>query len=141
MSDGHEATGTRQTWMGVIVMLAALLVASAGPSHAWGGAHGFRGPHGFRGAHHGFRRARVFIAPSIVVPTGPFWAPYWEYWTPYGYPPAGAYPPVYAPPSPPAVVPPAASQTSWYYCHNPPGYYPYVQQCPGGWRQVAPTPQ
>ncbi|MGA9991471.1 MAG: hypothetical protein WBP86_03965 [Thiobacillaceae bacterium] len=28
----------------------------------------------------------------------------------------------------------------WYYCTNPPGYYPYVQQCPAGWRPVAPQP-
>lgn len=29
---------------------------------------------------------------------------------------------------------------SWYYCNNPPGYYPYVQQCRGPWRPVQPTP-
>jgi hypothetical protein len=25
---------------------------------------------------------------------------------------------------------------SWYYCQNPPGYYPYVQNCKGQWRPV-----
>jgi hypothetical protein len=29
---------------------------------------------------------------------------------------------------------------SWYYCNNPAGYYPYVQQCRGPWRPVQPTP-
>jgi hypothetical protein len=24
----------------------------------------------------------------------------------------------------------------WYYCQNPPGYYPYVQQCGTGWQTV-----
>jgi len=28
----------------------------------------------------------------------------------------------------------------WYYCSNPPGYYPYVQYCNGPWQPVAPTP-
>jgi hypothetical protein len=40
---------------------------------------------------------------------------------------------------PPIALPP--SQTpSWYYCDNPQGYYPYVQQCPGGWNQVPARP-
>jgi hypothetical protein len=42
--------------------------------------------------------------------------------------------------SPPVVVPPAAPPTSWYYCDHPRGYYPYVPQCPSGWRAVSPTP-
>jgi len=74
-------------------------------------------------------RGGVFIRPSIVVPFGPFWGPH-----PYAYPPVVmAPPPVVVQPSPP---PPQY----WYYCDNPRGYYPYVQQCPGGWRPVAPTP-
>jgi hypothetical protein len=28
----------------------------------------------------------------------------------------------------------------WYYCQNPPGYYPYVQHCNGPWQPVPPTP-
>jgi hypothetical protein len=47
---------TRQKWMGIIVVLAALLLASPGLGHARGGGHGFGG-HGF-GDHmfggHGF---------------------------------------------------------------------------------------
>jgi len=26
----------------------------------------------------------------------------------------------------------------WYYCQNPPGYYPSVKECPGGWLTVLP---
>jgi hypothetical protein len=106
--------------MGMMVMLAALLLASAVPGHAW-------------------RGGGVFISPSIVVPFGPFWGPYW---TPYTYPPVVVAPPpqVYVPPSPPvAAQPPPLSY--WYYCADPQGYYPYVRECPGGWRQVAPQPQ
>ena len=28
----------------------------------------------------------------------------------------------------------------WYWCDNPRGYYPYVQQCNDEWQPVAPTP-
>ena len=56
---------------------------------------------------------------------------------------------------PPAVVmgPPAAppvyverndaareSQGYWYYCEQSRGYYPYVKDCPGGWKAVPPAP-
>lgn len=58
-----------------------------------------------------------------------------------GDPPVVVAPPsLYRPPSPPIVVPPAAPQIYWYYCHSPAGYYPYVPQCLGGWTPVVPTP-
>jgi hypothetical protein len=140
MSAGHDATGKKQQWVGMIVMLAALLVANAGTGHAWRGG-GFHGGfhHGF---HHGFphAHARFFFGVGI----GPFW-PYaygypsayaYPYAYPYGYP--SAYPPVIVPSAPQISPPPPPP--SWYYCDNPKGYYPYVQQCPGGWRQVPATP-
>lgn len=42
--------------------------------------------------------------------------------------------------SPPPVtgVPP---QQYWYYCKNPKGYYPYVEECRDDWRKVPVTPQ
>jgi hypothetical protein len=121
MSAEHKATDTRHKWMGMIVILAVLLFASAGSSHAWGGHHGGGGHHRFRGHH------RVF-GPHVFVGIAP-------YWVPYSYPPVVVPPaPVYVPPSPPGPTP------YWYYCDNPPGYYPYVQQGPGGWRPVVPTP-
>jgi hypothetical protein len=121
MNDGHYAMGKRSRWRGIILMLASLLVLSAVPGHA---------------------RVGVFIGPTIAVPFGPFWAPYWApypYAYPYGYP--YAYPPVVVQPPPQAYVQPPPTQPSWYYCDNPQGYYPYVQQCPGGWRQVPARPQ
>jgi|OpeIllAssembly_1097287.scaffolds.fasta_scaffold277460_2 hypothetical protein len=36
-------------------------------------------------------------------------------------------------------APPSATQY-WYYCQNAGAYYPYVQDCPGGWMQVVPSP-
>lgn len=41
-----------------------------------------------------------------------------------------------APPSP-AGLPPAQY---WYFCDNPPGYYPYVASCLVPWRPVPATP-
>jgi len=59
----------------------------------------------------------------------------------YFYPaPVYPYPDPYVPPvlAPAAAVPtPApAPGTTWYYCDNPAGYYPYVAQCTAPWRAV-----
>jgi hypothetical protein len=35
----------------------------------------------------------------------------------------------------PAIAP----QQDAYYCENPQGYYPYVQQCASGWQRVSPN--
>jgi hypothetical protein len=132
---------TRAQWVGRLFILAVLLWASAGPGQAWRGGHGVRG-HGFRGPHHhhhgfhhGHRGPRVRI--GIGVGLGTFRGPHWGWgpdWPRYAYPPA-----VVAPP--PVVVQPSPPQPQyWYYCDSAQAYYPYVQQCPGGWRAVAPTP-
>ncbi|MBI3329084.1 MAG: hypothetical protein HYZ81_20570 [Nitrospinae bacterium] len=102
----------------VFTVLTALLVGSAVPGYAW----------------HTFRRHHVFIAPRLVVPI-PLGVPYW---TPYLAPPVVvAPPPVYVEQPPPPQSPPPPQY--WYYCEDPKGYYPYVQQCPGGWMQVVPS--
>lgn len=55
----------------------------------------------------------------------------------YFYPaPVYPYPDPYVPPTI-AVVPSAPS--AWYYCANPPGYYPYVPQCFSPWQPVPAT--
>jgi len=69
----------------------------------------------------------------VVVPFGAYVVPY-PYASPYPYPPVV----VQAPPT--VSVQPAPQTPTWYYCESPQGYYPSVQQCPGGWRPVAPTP-
>jgi hypothetical protein len=51
-----------------------------------------------------------------------------------GYAQAPATPPVQA-----AAPQPSASAT-WYYCESSKTYYPYVSQCPEGWRSVPATP-
>jgi hypothetical protein len=104
-------------WMMLGVLMVGLC-GSVGSVDAWGG-HRFGGP-------------RVAIGIGIGRFWGPFWAPYAA--------PVVVPPPVVVTPAPSVVVPPAAPPTFWYYCDNPRGYYPYVSQCPSGWRAVSPTP-
>ncbi len=127
-----------------------LLLSSALPSYAggggWGG-HGGGGWHGGGGGNWGGHGGRVFFGTSIFVGPG-FWGPGW-YGPAYPYYPYPYYSyPYYG--GPPAVVqqdpqvyiqqpePQAQQPNYWYYCQNPQGYYPQVQQCPGGWMTVVP---
>jgi hypothetical protein len=122
MNTRHSTRGKRRMCVGQLVLLVVVLLASAVPGYAW-------------------RGGGVFISPSIVVPFGPFWRPYWgSYPYAYSYAYPYAYPPVVVQPSPQVSVQPPPPQY-WYYCDNPQGYYPYVQQCAGGWRPVSPTPR
>jgi hypothetical protein len=142
--------GERRKWVGAIVILVVLLLISAVPGHTDRGGyrgHGYKGDghksHGHRGDGHrghrhgrpyGYRGPRVFIGPRLVVPFGP-------YWEPYGYPPVviAPSPHVYVQPLPPVAAQPYPA-SYWYYCEAYQAYYPYVEQCPGGWRPVTPTP-
>jgi hypothetical protein len=147
------AMGTRPKWVGILVMLAVLLLSSAVPGHTERGGDGYRGhgdrghgqkghgygghKHGYRGhghRNHGHRGPRVFISPRLMVPFGP-------YWEPYGYPPVviAPSPRVYVETVPPVIAQPPPP-LYWYYCEDYQAYYPYVEQCPGGWRPVTPTP-
>ena len=82
-----------------------------------GGSTGFSGrvaPHHFHGGH-----TRVFVGGTFFF--GPY--PYY-YWPGYYY-------------AAPVVAAPVAY---WYYCAPLAAYYPYVQDCPGGWQLVEPHP-
>jgi hypothetical protein len=103
--------------------------------------------------YHGGPRVGLVIGAGF----GPWYSPYY-YGGPYGYGYPYGYSPYYAPVvvSPPAPttyveqgqsaggssqLQPAQQGGSWYYCADPQGYYPYVQQCRNGWQRVSPTPQ
>ncbi len=83
------------------------------------------------------------------------WAFYPAYWEPVAVAPVMVVPApvvVQQPPvtyierpqsdSPPqqSAAPDGMDPSFWYYCHDPAGYFPYVQQCGGSWQQVTPTP-
>jgi hypothetical protein len=105
----------------------------------------------------GHHHSSVRVGLSFGVGPGPYWGPrpyYPYYYHPYPYY-AAPYPVVVAQPvvaqpqvyvEQPAVAPvaapaPQADNNYWYYCNASRAYYPYVQDCPGGWQQVAPQPQ
>jgi hypothetical protein len=120
----------------VAVLFGAMAVQSA---QAFGG----------RGHGHSGVRFGVFVGAPLLTYSlyRPYYAPYYYYPPPY-------YPPVVVGPAAPTEYveqsqaqpaprssPQAAPQTSWwYYCAESKTYYPYVQQCPAGWQQVAPQP-
>jgi hypothetical protein len=82
--------------------------------------------------------ARIFVGIGVGVPY--YYPPPVYYGPPVVYtPPPVVYAPppvVYAPPAQPLAAPPQ----SWYYCEDPQGYYPYVQNCNTAWRPVAASP-
>ncbi len=53
------------------------------------------------------------------------------------YYPAPVYP--YPNPYQPPLVPAPVAGQFWYYCGNPPGYYPTVPACRAGWLRVPAT--
>ena len=141
----HEYEGISK-WskrVGIIGLLAVFLLASAVPGYAWRGGRGWGGGWHRWGGGHGWGGSRV----SVGIGVGPFWGPGWGWgpaWGPgWGWGPAwgGGTVVVTQPSQQLSLQAPSPPTASWYYCDNPQGYYPYVQQCPGGWRAVAPTPQ
>lgn len=106
---------------------------------------------------HVVRSTSVIVAP--VVSVGPpayayypgwYHDPYWG-WR-YGPPRVvlppppiiEVYPPVYVErsdvqPVPQAAQPAAPVTGFWYWCSSPAGYYPNVNECPGGWVAVPPA--
>lgn len=109
-------------------LVALMLLTSAGIGIAWADGHYGHGYHG-----HG----RSNFGVVIGVPWGPLYYP-----SPYYYPPYAPVvverPPVYVEQAEP---PPQAAQAGyWYYCAAAKAYYPYVNECRGGWQRVAPQP-
>lgn len=89
---------------------------------------------------------RPWYGPRVGFYFGaPLYYPYpYPYAYPYGYSPPPPPPAYYDGPTPrdygpsPSVQP---QENSWYYCRDPEGYYPYVQDCRGEWEAVPASPQ
>lgn len=103
---------------------------------------------------HGGWRGNVGVYFGSPYPFYPY--PYAAYPYPYVYSPP---PVIITQPPPPQVyieqgsgstapaqtTPPASASSGngqgyWYYCEQSDGYYPYVKECPAGWKQVTPAP-
>jgi len=81
---------------------------------------------------------------------GFYFGPPYPLYSPFYYP-YPAYPPVVVVPAQPQEYiekgqfsdPQASASQSgnyWYHCDRPEGYYPYIKDCPGGWKAEVPSP-
>ena len=137
LAQGRGANGGRGGGGGAIAP-----GGSAGGAHhrlhggGYGGRHYYGGGAWYGGGYRGW------YGPGLGIYLG---GP--VYWGPWGYPYygayAGGYPYLAYRPSAPTVYveqSPATSGNYWYYCRDPAGYFPYVQQCSSDWMTVVPPP-
>jgi hypothetical protein len=136
MTRGVIGQGMVTAGLGVLLLAASGMWDEAEADRRHRGRHHH---HGFHGGH--FHGPRVFIGPRFHVGprVHPYYSPYYYGGYYYGY-----APPVVVTPPPVVVTPPPTTYVErpptqyWHYCQDPAGYYPDVQQCPGGWVQVPP---
>ena len=132
------------------MILSASGTEAADGRHGGGGRGGDYykgGGHGggyYRGGHDHYSGSRV----GVVI-GGPYWGwgypwyypSYYPYPYPYYYPPAAT-----VPSTPPEYIERARPESSsnpfdlWFYCPGSKTYYPYVKECPGGWKTVPAKP-
>jgi hypothetical protein len=122
----------------------AATLVSAGPYHR-GGRHAGP-PVVYPGG--GYRPFYPAYRPVYPGWRAGYWGPgYWGGPRPYAWGATVALPYVVAPyvvntaPAAPVIVqsaPEAPATSYWYYCTQPAGYFPYVQQCDQPWMKVVP---
>lgn len=115
----------------------AFLLGTFVCSNAWADPRGGRHHHRHHHHHHGNAHLGFYFGAPLAWPGywrhDPFHAPfYYRYRDPLILRPLP--PPVYIERMPA----PAPGAQFWYFCHKPPGYYPYVRECDAQWRAVAP---
>ena len=105
----------------VISALSAVLLVVAGSAQASGGHYGHHGwGHGWgHGSHFSLHLGAPYYVPQTVI--------------------IERDPPVYIQRQPAVAAAPAGGTVVWYYCPDPAGYYPYVQQCVQSWVSVDPA--
>lgn len=120
-----------------VIFLASLMTPALAAEH--GRQHGARWQGDIRRFHEhdiGRWRGGRWYQGRHIGRLGWWWivGPTWYFY------PAPIYP--YPDPFlPPADIRPIGPPQYWYYCANPPGYYPYVPQCRVDWQKVHATPQ
>ncbi|MDP3609347.1 MAG: hypothetical protein Q8R74_09780 [Methylophilus sp.] len=144
----------------ITMLLVGTLMSEA--AFAEGGGHGGGHDGGHWGGHGGGHwggQVGIYLGAPIGFRDGYY--PYSYYGAPYyGVPYYSSPVPAYYPPVQPApmiyteqsdrpqiriqAAPKNSAQDAqeswWYYCVDAKAYYPYVNQCPGGWLRVAPQP-
>ena len=127
-----------------ILISAALVLGATASMDAFAGG-------GHRGGHHHHSSVGVYFGAPIGFGWGYGYAPWYSYPAPYYYPYYYPAPVAYSPapatyveqgqeaaPAPQSNAPRADAY--WYYCPDSKTYYPYVNQCAGGWQKVSPKP-
>jgi hypothetical protein len=126
--------------LAIACLMTIVLWGGLGVDSVWAGGYrgsrhgGYHGHGGSYGRHHFHRHGGFRGNFGFFIGAPLFWpAPYYPY---YGYP--YAYPPAVVIERQPQVYI-QREPHYWYYCPEPSGYYPYVQNCPRGWQQVVPS--
>lgn len=98
------------------------------------------------GESHGKSRQYNRDRESLLIES-PYSRPEFYYWPYYSFQPYYSSPSTVTPFSPPSYIDqgtalsvPSLGPNSGDYCSSPAGYYPYVQECPSGWRRITPQP-
>jgi hypothetical protein len=133
-------------------------VGHYGGSNRHGGYYGgnhYRGNHYYGGHRHGGYYGGWYGGAYWGWPWYAAWPAYgwglgYPYYGSYGYyGPYASYPAYEPAPTVYVEAAPAAGAMSavpapkvlWYYCNEPAGYYPYVQECNSPWVKVNPPPR
>lgn len=125
----------------ILLVFAAAASESAMAQHHGGAGHGGGWNHGGGWGHGGGVRFGFNFGIPLFWP-GYFPGSYYPY-PAYAYPPGVtgyASPPVYAEQGYAQSAPAPVQAQDWYFCAGSNGYYPYVQECPGGWQRVPSQP-
>lgn len=105
----------------------------------WRGGHWYQGYHGSHFGWWWIVGGVYYWYPRPLYPyPDPFVPPVYIEQPPVVVAPA--VPQQTPPPPPPPQAPAQAATGTWYYCDSAKSYYPYVADCPGGWRAVPATP-
>jgi hypothetical protein len=127
---------------------AVRLHGSGNPARHVGGGNP-RGGHNHGGHYSRWHGGAYWAWPWIAAWPLYHWGFGYPYYGHYGYyGPYAAYPPYEPAPSVYVELDPAGGAPSaapapkvlWYYCNEPAGYYPYVQECNSPWVKVLPPP-
>jgi len=119
--------------VGALVLMVSGTLASGAAMADHHDRHGHGGGHVRFGISIGIP---IFASGFYPAPVYSYPAPAYTYAAPaYSYPaPAYTYPaPAYTYPTIAAPLPPV---DNWYYCAASRAYYPYIDECPGGWLRV-----
>ncbi|HXA46504.1 MAG TPA: YXWGXW repeat-containing protein [Burkholderiaceae bacterium] len=117
------------------------------PGHVWApGYWGWNGnAHVWYGGHWEGERPGYRYVPAAWVLVDGEWVFNAAYWQPYAPAVIVQPAPVVVQQAPPQYIqqspsaPPGLDPRFWYYCQDPAGYYPYVQNCSIAWQPVTPT--